>query len=33
MSLLSLLVQALFAARLIRWLGVGGMLLVLAGRS
>ncbi len=29
MSLLSLLVQALFAARLIRWLGVGGVLLVL----
>ena len=29
MSLLSLLVQGLFAARLIRWLGVGGVLLVL----
>ncbi|MEN8006301.1 MAG: Npt1/Npt2 family nucleotide transporter [Candidatus Krumholzibacteriota bacterium] len=29
MSLLSLLVQALFATRLIRWLGVGGVLLVL----
>jgi ATP/ADP translocase len=29
MSLLSLVVQALFASRLIRWLGVGGMLLVL----
>jgi ATP/ADP translocase/HEAT repeat protein len=29
MSLLSLLVQALFAARLIRWLGVGGVLMVL----
>jgi ATP/ADP translocase len=29
MSLASLLVQALFAARLIRWLGVGGVILVL----
>jgi AAA family ATP:ADP antiporter len=29
MSLVSLLVQALFAAGMIRWLGVGGMLLVL----
>ena len=29
MSLLSLLVQALFATRLIRWLGVGGVLMVL----
>jgi ATP/ADP translocase/HEAT repeat protein len=29
MSLVSLLVQALFAGRLIRWLGVGGVILVL----
>ena len=29
MSLFSLVVQALFAARLIRWVGVGGLLLVL----